>query len=147
MHKMLKLRDFAQTLKKPWAIFFRYVTCCGISNMAAINLDGYPWVKNGNILQFLWLLCQIVCIVIGIPKIYSLTHLRCLGFELHKVIGQRSFQICTGGQNLKLLRFGWNIPQIVCANTKIQKKNSFVYSDALMLTYDLVNPFFHIVCV
>ena len=34
---------------------------------------------------------------------YSLMHLRCLVFDLHKIIGQRSFQICTGGQNLKLL--------------------------------------------
>ena len=38
-------------------------------------------------------------------KMYSLMHLRCLVFDLHKIIGQRSFQICTVGQNLKLLRF------------------------------------------
>ena len=49
--------------------------------------------------------CQIVCLVIRIPKMYSLMHLRCLVFKLHKIIGQRLFQICTGGQNLKLLRF------------------------------------------
>ena len=36
---------------------------------------------------------------------YSLMHLRCLVFKLHKIIGQRSFQICTGGQNLKCSDF------------------------------------------
>ena len=35
---------------------------------------------------------------------YSLIHLRCLAFKLHKIIGQRSFQICTGSQNLKLVK-------------------------------------------
>ena len=39
---------------------------------------------------------QIVCLVITLPKMYSLMHLRCLIFKLHKVIAQRSFQICTG---------------------------------------------------
>ena len=48
---------------------------------------------------------SIVCLVIRIPKMYSLIHLRCLVFKLHKIIGQRSFQICTGGQNLELLWF------------------------------------------
>ena len=33
---------------------------------------------------------------------YSLMHLRCLVFKLHKIIGQRSFQICTGGQKSKI---------------------------------------------
>ena len=28
----------------------------------------------------------------------SKMYLRCLGFKLHKIIGQRSFQICTGDQ-------------------------------------------------
>ena len=37
-----------------------------------------------------------VCLVIRIPKIYSFMHFRCLVFKLHKIIGQRSFQICTG---------------------------------------------------
>ena len=36
---------------------------------------------------------------------YSLMHLRCLVFKLHKIIGQRSFQICTGSRNLKLSDF------------------------------------------
>ena len=36
---------------------------------------------------------------------YSLMHLQCLVFKLYKIIDQRSFQICTGGQNLKLLQF------------------------------------------
>ena len=38
-------------------------------------------------------------------KMYSLMHFRCLVLKLHKIIGQKSFQICTGGQNLKLLQF------------------------------------------
>ena len=46
-----------------------------------------------------------VLIVLRIKKMYSLMYLRCLVLKLHKIIGQRAFQICTRGQNLKLLRF------------------------------------------
>ena len=41
-------------------------------------------------------LCLIVCLVIRIPKMYSLMYLRCLVFKLHKIIGHWSFRICTG---------------------------------------------------
>ena len=64
---------------------------------------GFAWFKNWNMLQFLLNKCQIVCLVIRIPKMYSLTHPHCLVFNLHKVIGQMLFQICTWGKNSKLL--------------------------------------------
>ena len=117
VHKMLKLWDFALSFIKAKATFFWYATYCGISKMAAIDLESSTWVKNWNILRFFWKKCQIVCLVLRIQKMYSLMHLRCLVFKLHKIIGQRPFIISTGGQNLKLLRFYWNIPQIVCINT------------------------------
>ena len=71
----------------------------------------------------------------------------CLVFKLHKIIGQRSFQICTGSQNLKLLWFWWIIPQIVCINTYIQKQNSFVYLRWFDCDLWPVKPFIHMVCV
>ena len=49
-------------------------------------------------------------------KMYSLAHR--LVFKLHKVIGQRSFQICTGGSKYKIAQiFNEKIPQIVYTNT------------------------------
>ena len=110
---------------------------CHISKMAAIDLESSTWVKYWNMLWFLWKLCQIVCLVITIQKRYSLMHLRCLAFKLHKIIGQRSFQICTGSQNLKLLRFWWIIPQIVCINADSEKRIVLYTSEALIVTYDL----------
>ena len=69
----------------------------------------WPWEFHvGQKLKHAPIFLKIVSnclLVLRIPKMYSLMHLRCLVFKLHKIIGQRSFQICTGGQNLKLLRF------------------------------------------
>ena len=81
----------------------------------------WPWEFHmGQKLKHAPIFLKIVSNCLSCPKdskMYSLMHLQCLVFELHKNIGQRSFQICTGGQNLNLLRFYWNIPQIVCINT------------------------------
>ena len=54
VHKMLKLWDFALSFIKAKATFFWYATYCGISKMAAIDLESSTWVKNWNILRFFW---------------------------------------------------------------------------------------------
>ena len=38
----------------------------------------------------------------GDPIMYGVMHLRCLVFKLHKIIGQKSFQICTGESKFKI---------------------------------------------
>ena len=49
--------------------------------------------------------CQIVCLVIRIPDMYSLTNVRVLVFKIHKIIGQSPISNLYRGRNLKLLRF------------------------------------------
>ena len=58
---------------------------------------------------------------------YSLMHLRCLVFKLHKIIGQRAFQICTWSQNLNCSDFDETHLKLFVLTHMIQKKNSFVY--------------------
>ena len=54
---------------------------------------------------------------------YSFMHLRRLIFELHKILAlYRSLKICTGGQNLELLRFSRNTSQIIRINTESVKE-------------------------
>ena len=72
--------------------------------------DGHHWPWEfhvGQITKHALISLKIVsncCLVVTIQKMYCLMHLRCLAFKLHKIIGQRSFQICTGSQNLKLVK-------------------------------------------
>ena len=35
-------------------LLIQYATYCGISKMAAIDLENSTWVKNWNMLRFLW---------------------------------------------------------------------------------------------
>ena len=55
--------------------------------VAAIDLTGYVglWVKIASYVNFSENSVKLF-VVIRIPKMYSLTHLRCLVFKLHKVI-------------------------------------------------------------
>ena len=67
---------------------------------------------------------------------YSLMHLRCLVFKLPKIIGQRSFQICTGSQNLKLLCFNETYLKLFVLTQRFGKRIVLYISDADLLTYD-----------
>ena len=67
------------------------------------------------------------------PKMYSLTYVRCLVLRLHKIDLFKGHLKFVKGQNLKLLRVWWNVPQIVCINKEIQKKNSLYTSEADLL--------------
>ena len=63
-------------------------------------------------------------------------HLRCLVFKLHKIIGQRSLKICTGGRNLKLLRFYETYLKLFVLTQRFRKRIVLYTSDADLLTYD-----------
>ena len=67
---------------------------------------------------------------------YSLMHLRCLVFKLHKIIGQRSFQICTGGQNLNCFDFNETYLKLFVLTQRFRKRIVLYISDADLLTYD-----------
>ena len=84
--------------------------------------------------------------VIRISKMYSLMHLRCLLFKVHKIIGQRSFQIYTGVKS--------KIAPILMKHTsnclhqhRDLEKNSFVYLRYFDSDLWPVNPFIHTVYV
>ena len=68
---------------------------------------------------------------------YSLMHLRCLVFKLHKIIGQRSFQICTGDQNLNCSDFTETYLKLFVLTHSFRKRIVLCTSDASMVTYDL----------
>ena len=53
-------------------------------------------------------------------------------------LGQMSFKICTGGQNLKLPQFRQNISHIIRINQRVGKRIVLYTSDADFLTYDLL---------
>ena len=67
---------------------------------------------------------------------YSLMHLRCLVFKSHKIIGQRSFQICTGVKIKNCPDFYETYLKLFRINTKIRKRIVLYISDADLLTYD-----------
>ena len=68
---------------------------------------------------------------------YSLMYLRCLVFKLYKIIGQRSFQICTGSQNLNCSDFDEPYLKLFVLTRRFRKRIVLYTSDALIVTYDL----------
>ena len=68
---------------------------------------------------------------------YSLIRLRCLVFKLHKIIGQRSFQICTGVKIYNCTDFNETYLKLFVLTHRFRKRIVLYTSDALMVTYDL----------
>ena len=69
---------------------------------------------------------------------YSLMHLRNLVFKLHKIIGQRSFQICTGVKILSCSDFNETYLSLFVLTHRFRKIILLNTSDALMVTHDLL---------
>ena len=67
-----------------------------------------------------------------------------LVFKLHKVIGQRSFQICTGIKILNCSDFNETYLKSFVLIYLFRKKEKFYIpqNDALMLTHDLLTHLF-----